>query len=147
MGKRLLKTALVAVVTLIAAYVAAMAIGLLAFDILDVSEREGASAMALAFVICPAVAVIAALVAAPIYFKASGRPALADARKPWPRSVTAGGAALAGFLSGLLLQWVLSGRLYETWTAATLVSLSPWIGALLLGGISLYVTRGGTRPG
>lgn len=147
MGLRLLKTALVALVALIAGYVAALAIGLIAFDIFEVSTREGANAMGLAFFICPAVALVVAIVAAIRYFVASGRPASPSARKPWPRPVTAGGAALAGLLAGFLLQWILAGRSYETWAAAALVSFSPWIGALLLGGITLFFTRRGARPG
>jgi hypothetical protein len=63
MGLRFLKAALVALLALVAGYAAALGVGLVAFDVFEVSQREGANAMALAFVICPFVAVLSAVVA------------------------------------------------------------------------------------
>ncbi|PWV99120.1 hypothetical protein DFR52_104412 [Hoeflea marina] len=143
MGLRLFKTALVALAVLVGAYAAALGIGLLVFDLLDVSDREGANAMGLAFVICPAVALVAALAASIGYFVASGRsPAtVAAPRRPAGPWLMAGTAAIGGFLGGWLLQWMLWGRSYETYLAAFAVSMAPWIGAIGLSGLTLSLAR------
>ena len=141
---RLFKTALVGLAVMIGAYAIAFGLGLLAFDLLEVSDREGGNAMALAFLICPLVAVVAALIAAIWYFVATGRRRQQEAaqRSSKPPLVMAGAAAVTGFLAGKLLQWILYGQLYETWTAAFTVSMAPWIGAVLLGGIVLSLASG-----
>lgn len=51
---------------LVGGYGAALGLGILAFDLFNVSQREGAAAMGLAFVIAPAVAVVTAVAAAVI---------------------------------------------------------------------------------
>lgn len=139
MGVRLLKTVLVTLAVLIGTYAIALGLGLIAFDLLDVSDREGANSMALAFLICPAIAVAAALAAAIWYFLASGRdkPAAAVSRGRKSPLLIVAASVVAGYLGGWLLQWILWGQSYETWLAAFTVSMAPWIGAVLLGGIAL----------
>jgi len=132
MASRVLKTVLVALAAVVAGYLAALGIGLVAFDVFQVSQREGAAAMGLAFVIGPAVAIICALVAGLWYWIFSGRRNL-QARAPRGSAARLGwafAAALGGWLAGLLLQWMLQGRSYETFVVALTVSLAPWFGAL-----------------
>lgn len=133
MGSRILRTLLVALAALVAGYLAALGLGLVAFDVFAVSEREGAAAMGLAFVIGPAVAIACALVAGVWYWIFSGR------RNPRARAPRGSAvllvwtvvAALGGWLAGLLLQWMLMGRSYETFIVALGVSEAPVIGAFL----------------
>jgi hypothetical protein len=148
MGTRLLKMAMVALLAMVLGYGAALGIGVVAFEVFDVSQREGANAMALAFFICPLVAVVSAVVAGAWYWVRTGRRA-ATAGPPTPgRSRGIGGrvllivaAAAGGWLAGLILQWVLAGRSYETFVVALVVSLAPWIGAILCGGGTWWRTR------
>lgn len=132
MGSRILKTLLVALAALVAGYLAALGVGLVAFDLFKVSEREGAAAMGLAFFIGPAVAIGCALVAGPWYWIFSGRrkPEARAPRGSAVRLIWAVAAALGGWLAGLLLQWMLEGQSYETFLVALAVSLAPWLGAL-----------------
>lgn len=132
MASRVLKTVLVALAAVVAGYLAALGIGLVAFDVFQVSQREGAAAMGLVFVIGPAVAIICALVAGLWYWIFSGRRNL-QARAPRGSAARLGwafAAALGGWLAGLLLQWMLQGRSYETFVVALTVSPAPWFGAL-----------------
>jgi hypothetical protein len=148
MGTRLLKMAMVALLAMVLGYGAALGIGVVAFEVFDVSQREGANAMALAFFICPLVAVVSAVVAGAWYWVRTGRRA-ATAGPPTPgRSRGIGGrvllivaAAAGGWLAGLILQWVLAGRSYETFVVALVVSLAPPIGAILCGGGAWWATR------
>jgi len=153
MGLRLLKTTLFALLALVVGYAAALGIGLVAFDVFEVSQREGANAMALAFVICPFVAVLSAVVAAMWYWIASGR--RASTPNPTARAAPRGSAArvtaiavsvVIGWLAGTLLQWVLAGRSYETFVVALAVSMAPWIGVIVLGGITWRLTRQRKAP-
>lgn len=147
MGLRLLKTALVALLTLVVGYAAALGAGLVAFDVFEVSQREGANAMALAFVICPFVAILSAFVAGIWYWIASGRRAATGNPSA---VVTRGGnaarvAAIAvsiviGWLAGALLQWMLAGRSYEAFIVALAVSTAPWIGVIVLGSLTWWLT-------
>ena len=148
MGVRLLKTALIALLALVLGYAAALGVGLVAFDIFEVSQREGANAMALAFVICPFVAVLSAVVAAICYWIASGRrvattspTAVGAPRGNAVRLVAIAVSVVVGWLAGTLLQWVLAGRSYETFIVALAVSVAPWIGAIVLGGATWWLTR------
>ncbi|MGQ3297354.1 hypothetical protein [Reyranella sp.] len=148
MGLRLLKTTLFALLALVVGYAAALGVGLVAFEVFEVSQREGANAMALAFVICPFVAVLSAVVATIWYWIASGRRAATT-------SPTAAGApngsatrvvaivvsVVVGWLAGMFLQWVLAGRSYETFVVALAVSMAPWIGMIALGGVTWWLTR------
>lgn len=133
MGSRLLKTLLVALAALVAGYLAALGLGLVAFDVFDVSEREGAAAMGLAFVIGPAVAIACALIAGLWYWIVSGRrnPQARAPRGSAVRLVWTAVAALSGWLAGLLLQWMLAGRSFETFIVALAVSEAPVIAAFL----------------
>lgn len=148
MGRRLLRLGLVTLLALVLGYLAALGIGLVAFDVFKVSQREGASAMGLVFFICPLVAVISALIAAIWYWVVSGRrvsPAGFDGTEA-PRSngarVLQIVAAIAlGWLSGELLQWMLAGRSYDTFIVAFAVSMAPWIGAVALGSVTWWLTR------
>jgi len=148
MGLRVLKAALVALLALVVGYAAALGVGLVAFDVFEVSQREGANAMALAFVICPSVAVLSAVGATIWYWIASGRraatshPTSAVARRGNGARVAAiVASAVIGWLAGALLQWMLAGRSYDAFIVALAVSTAPWIGAIVLGGLTWWLTR------
>jgi len=153
MGLRLLKTTLIALLALVVGYAVALGVGLVAFDVFEVSQREGANAMALAFVICPFVAVLSAVVATIWYWIASGRRAATT--NPTAVAAPRGNAAritaiavfvVVGWLAGTLLQWVLAGRSYEAFIVALAVSTAPWIGAIVLGGLTWWLTRPRKTP-
>lgn len=148
MGLRLLKMALAAFIALLVGYAAALGIGLVAFEVFEVSQREGANAMGLAFVICPLVAVLSAVVVAIWYWIASGRRAVtaspAAVETPRGSAVRVFSVAMSvvgGWLAGTLLQWVLEGRSYETFVVAFTVSMAPWIGVIVLGSVTWWLTR------
>lgn len=132
MGSRILRTLLVALAALVGGYLVALGVGLVAFDVFEVSQREGAAAMGLAFVIGPAVAIVCALVAGLWSWIIFGRrnPQARAPRGSAVRLVWTAVAALGGWLAGLFLQWMLEGRSYETFVVALAVSLAPWLGAL-----------------
>lgn len=153
MGLRFVKAALVALLALVVGYAASLGVGLLAFDIFEVSQREGANAMALAFVISPFVAVLCAVVATIWYWVASGRrdatrgpTAGAAPRGNGPRATAIAVSVVTGWLAGTLLQWVLAGRSYEAFIVALAVSMAPWIGAIVLGGVAWWLTRRQNAP-
>lgn len=153
MSLRLAKTALIALLALAIGYAAALGIGLVAFEVFDVSQREGANAMALAFVICPLIAVLTSIAAAIAYWIASNRPGTArsllkaeTSRGKAVRFFLIAVSVVVGWLAGLLLQWVLAGRSYETFVVALAVSLAPWIGMLILGCATTWLTRRQERP-
>ena len=153
MGLRLLKMALIALLALVLGYALALGVGLVAFDAFEVSQREGANAMALMFVICPFVAVLSALVAAIWYWIASGRraattsPATVNVRRGNAGRIFAIAVSIVvGWLAGILLQWVLAGRSYETFVVALAVSLAPWLGVIVLGGATWWLTRQRRAP-
>ena len=153
MGLRLLKMALIALLALVVGYATALGVGLVAFDVFEVSQREGANAMALAFVICPFVAVLSAVVAAIWYWIASGRrtattsPAAVETpRGNAVRVFSVAVSVVVGWLAGTLLQWVLAGRSYETFVVALAVSMAPWIGVIVLGGVTWWLTRPRQAP-
>ena len=111
MGLRLIKTALIALLALAIGYAAALGIGLIAFEVFDVSQREGANAMALAFVICPLVAVLMSIVAAIAYWIASDRAGRAmspftvgTSRSKAVRFSLIAVSVVVGWLAGQLLQ-------------------------------------------
>jgi hypothetical protein len=136
---------LIAVILLamVLGYVAALGIGIVAFDVFDVSQREGASAMGLAFFISPLCAVISGVVAGIWYWKASGRRAGMPQGKAeevrsgnWRPVLAIAAAAAGGYLAGLLLQWMLAGRSYEPYLFAFAVSQAPLILAAVFAGIA-----------
>jgi hypothetical protein len=129
MGLRLLKMMLVALLALVLGYVAALGVGLVVFEVFEVSQREGANAMGLAFVICPFVAVISAVIAAIWYWISSGRraattsPTAVETRRGNAVRVFAiAVSVVVGWLAGTLLQWLL-------------------IGMIILGGATWWLTR------
>lgn len=153
MGLRILKAALVALLALVVGYAAALGVGLVALDVFEASQREGADAMALAFVICPSVAVLSAVVATIWYWIASGR--RAATRHPTTAVAHRGNAArvaaivvsaVIGWLAGALLQWILTARSYEAFIVALAVSTAPWIGVVVLGGLTWWLTRQRKAP-
>lgn len=143
MASRVLRTVLVALAALIGGYLAALGVGLVAFDFFEVSQREGAAAMGLAFVIGPAVAIICALVAGIWHWIFSGRrnPQARAPRGSAARLGWAFAAALGGWLAGLLLQWMLEGQSYETFVVALAVSLAPWFCALGFAAATWFLLR------
>jgi hypothetical protein len=46
----------------------------------------------------------------------------------------------------MLIQWVLAGRSYETFAVALAVSMAPWIGMIVLGGVTWWLTRQRKTP-
>ncbi len=72
--KRLLKTLGVFLAATIAGYLAALFGGVLLMEAFNVSQREGAAAMGLAFVIAPMIAVIVGLAATMWFLVAKARP-------------------------------------------------------------------------
>jgi hypothetical protein len=133
MRSRLLKTLLWAVVALVLGYIVAISIGLVAFEVFEVSQREGAAAMGLAFVISPFVAVVSSFTAAIWCWIASGRgvetPASsAPNRRRILRFVLVGAAGMFGWYAGTFLQWILAGRAYDSFVLALLVTIAPWLG-------------------
>jgi len=146
MGARLLKTLLWALLALVVGYAVAMGVGLVAFDVFEVSQREGAAAMGLAFFICPMVAVISAFAAAVWYWVASdGRSkeekAEAGRHRPlFPYLITIA-ATIIGWQAGAFLQWMLVGQAYETFIVALAVSLAPWAGAAALAVLTWWLVR------
>ena len=153
MGLRLLTMALIALLALVVGYATALGVGLVAFDIFEVSQREGANAMGLAFVICPFVAVLSTVVATIWYWIASGRrtattsPAAVETpRSTAVRVFSVAMSVVVGWLAGTLLQWVLAGRSYETFVVAFTVSMAPWIGVIVLGGVTWSLTRQRKAP-
>lgn len=143
MGKRLLKTVLVMLAALVGGYLAALGVGLAAFDFFEVSQFEGANAMGLAFFICPLAAVVSALVAGIWYWIVSGRsnPETRTAPGAKTRVAWVAVAAVGGWLAGLLLQWFLAGQSYETYIVALAVSLAPWLGAIGSAAAALWMQR------
>jgi hypothetical protein len=142
-GRRIVKLIAVMLAALVFGYLAALGIGIVAFDVFDVSQREGAAAMGLAFFIGPLFAIIASVFAGAWYWVHSGRKAAAPdaaAKANGPgksgRRLGIAGAAVAGYLAGLFLQWMLAGRSYETFAVALAVSLAPWIAAAVSGAIA-----------
>jgi hypothetical protein len=134
-------------------YAAALGVGLVAFDVFEVSQREGANAMALAYVICPFVAVLSAIVAAIWYWIASGRrtattsPAAAETpRGNAVRVISVAVSVVIGWFAGTLLQWALAGRSYEEFVVALTVSMAPWICVIVLGGVTWWLTRQRKAP-
>lgn len=153
MSLRLLKMALIALLALVVGYATALGVGLVAFDFFEVSQREGANAMGLAFVICPFVAVLSTVVATIWYWIASGRrtattsPAAVETpRSTAVRVFSVAMSVVVGWLAGTLLQWVLAGRSYETFVVAFTVSMTPWIGVIVLGGVTWSLTRQRKAP-
>lgn len=153
MGLRVLKAALVALLALVVGYAAALGVGLVALDVFEASQCEAANAMALAFVICPSVAVLSAVVATIWYWIASGR--RAATRHPTAAAAHRGNvarvaaivvSAVIGWLAGALLQWILTARSYEAFIVALAVSTAPWIGVVVLGGLTWWLTRQRKAP-
>lgn len=145
MGLRILKAAAIALLALVIGYAAAFAAGLVVFEVFDVSQREGANAMGLAFIIAPLFAVICAIAAAVWYLIASGR-AAADA--PAETSRGNGGriafivvATILGWLIGRAVQWLAGGGSFDSSLPALAMWLADWIGAAVLGGATWFATR------
>ncbi|MGX5665443.1 hypothetical protein ACWKW9_05655 [Rhizobium daejeonense] len=145
MGMRLLKTLLVMLAALVGGYLAALGVGLAAFDVFEVSQLEGANAMGLAFFICPLVAVISALMAGIWYWIVSGKrnPETRAAPGAKTRIAWVFAAAVGGWIAGLLLQWFSAGQSYETYIAALAVSLAPWLGGIGLAAAAWWMQRRG----
>jgi hypothetical protein len=140
---RVVKLLAIILLAMVLGYVVSLAIGIVAFEIFDVSQREGASAMGLAFFISPLVAVISGVVGGIGYWIASGRKSampegtVEESRSGnWRPVLTIGAAAAGGYLSGLFLQWMLAGRSYDTYLAALAVSQAPLMAAAVFGGIA-----------
>ncbi len=130
-----MKTLLVTLAALVLGYLAAIGLGLIAFDVFAVSQREGAAAMGLVFILAPAAALLAAFVAAIWSWRAFGRPkgeaatATPGRKRGAIRLAVMAAAALGGWMAGTLLQWLLWGQSFEMYLVALVVSEAPMIGA------------------
>lgn len=150
-----------ALVGLVGGYVAAIIVGALLFELFNVSQREGAAAMGLAFVIGPAVACLTAMVAgvtaAIIIRRRDRQPAEGRGapRPPWspPARIAVGGllGLIGGYGAATLLIVVLFGVMrvspeFSSYAAALTVALAPWVAACagVVLGIWLAIRR--TRP-
>lgn len=135
MMSRGMKTLLVTLLALVVTYLAAIGLGLIAFDVFDVSQREGAAAMGLVFILAPAAALLGAFVAALWSWRAFGRSkaeaetAGSGRKRGAIRLAVMAAAALGGWMAGTLLQWLLWGRSFEMYLVALVVSEAPMIGA------------------
>jgi hypothetical protein len=143
-GSRLLRMVLWALLALVLGYVVAFAAGLLAFEVFDVSQREGAAAMGLAFVIAPFVAGVSSLTAAIWYWIASRTDVAPTAsstanRRRAYRVVVFIVAGAFGWYAGAFLQWMLAGQAYETFVLALTVALAPWLGLLGCAGTAGWI--------
>jgi hypothetical protein len=148
MGLRFLKMLLIALLALVVGYATALGLGLVAFELFEVSQREGAAAMGLAFVISPFAAVISAIVAVIWYWIASAprtatphSTALPASRGRGPRVLVIVASVVAGGLGGSLLQWLFAGQSYEMFIVAFAMASAPWIGAIVLGLVAWWMTR------
>ncbi|AVO44507.1 hypothetical protein [Phreatobacter cathodiphilus] len=142
-----------AVIGLVGGFLAAVAIGLVLFEVFDVSQREGAAAMGLVFVIGPFVACLTALAtgatAAVVTRRRELRREGGDVapRQPAPRGVRAaigGGLGLVGgygaAVLGLFAFYQLRGTPYFTsygWALAA--SWAPFVTAAAGCGLGLWV--------
>lgn len=135
MMSRGMKTLLVTLLALVVTYLAAIGLGLIAFDVFAVSQREGAAAMGLVFILAPAAALLGAFVAAIWSWRAFGRPkgeaatATPGRKRGAIRLAVMAAAALGGWMAGTLLQWLLWGQSFEMYLVALVVSEAPMIGA------------------
>lgn len=138
---------------LVGGYVATVAIGIVLFDIFQVSQREGAAAMGLAFVIGPFVACIIALAAATTAaLVVSRRDRLRDGAqmspaRPWGRGPRAVIGAILGVVGGygaalLMLAgfYALRGSPYfSSYAWAYAAAWAPIIAAALGGGFGVLL--------
>jgi hypothetical protein len=95
-----------ALIGLVGGYAATLGIGIVLMDVLQVSQREGAAAMGLVFVIAPLGACVTAIVAAATAAVVTGRRertrrggSLAPPR-PWSRTARGIAGGLGGFVLG-----------------------------------------------
>jgi hypothetical protein len=143
MGMRVVKTLLVALAALAGGYLCALGIGLVAFEVFDVSQREGAAAMGLAFFISPVAGLVCALIAAVWFWLRSGRrdPAVRAPRGAAWLAARVAAAVVVGWLCGLFLQWLLAGQSYDTFVVALAVSQAPLLLALCLAAATGWLLR------
>lgn len=145
---------------LVGGYGATVSIGIVLFDIFKVSQREGAAAMGLAFVIGPFVACLIALVAAiaaAITVSRRDR-ARADGQmpppRPWGRAPRATVAGLLGVIGGYLVAvallaifYALRGSPYfSSYAWAYAAAWTPFMAAIAGGGLGVWMALRGGRP-
>lgn len=142
-----------ALIGLVGGYIAAVAIGLVLFEVFSVSQREGAAAMGLAFVIGPFVACLTALAAGATAAVVTRRRELRreggeiTARQPAGRGVRAaigGGLGLVGgygaAVLGLFVFYRLTGSPYfSSYAWALAASWAPFAGAAAGSGLGLWL--------
>jgi hypothetical protein len=148
-------------ISLVGGYVATVAIGLVLFDIFRVSQREGAAAMGLAFVIGPFVACLIALVAATVAAIMVSRRDRARAEgqlppaQPWGRGPRAVLGAILGAVGGyglaialLALFYALRGSPYfSSYAWALAAAWTPFIAAIAGGGLGIWIAMRRSAPG
>lgn len=153
---------------LIGGYVATVAIGLVLFELFKVSQREGAAAMGLAFVIGPLVACLVALAsAATAAVVTRGRERQREGghmapRQPWGRGARATVGGILGLVGGygaavivLAAFYALRGSPYfSSYAWAYAAAWAPVLAAALGGGFGVWLAlrdkgpaAGGISPG
>lgn len=129
------------------AYVAAFIGGVLLGDWLQISQREGAYAMALAFLWAPAMALLVGGITALVFGLRAARTPAGPPRPLGQRlaiAVLVGG--LLGYCFGALgLGWWFRGQSFGHYWQAWLIAMAPWIGlfagALAGSGLTLLGAR------
>lgn len=148
---------------LVGGYIAAVGIGLVLFEVFRVSQREGAAAMGLAFVIGPFVACLVALAsAATAAVVTRGRERQREGghigpRQPWGRGARAVVGGFLGLIGGygaaiiiLSAFYALRGSPYfSSYAWAYAAAWAPFIAAALGGGLGVWLALRdrGNAPG
>lgn len=148
---------------LVGGYIAAVGIGLVLFEVFRVSQREGAAAMGLAFVIGPFVACLVALAsAATAAIVTRKRERQREGghvapRQPWSRGARAVVGGILGLIGGygaaiiaLAAFYALRGSPYfSSYAWAYAAAWAPFIAAALGGGLGVWLALRdrGNAPG
>lgn len=153
---------------LVGGYVAAVAIGLVVFEVFNVSQREGAAAMGLAFIIGPFVACLVALAsAATAAIITRGRERKREGghigpRQPWGRGARAAVGGTLGLIGGygaavlvLAAFFALRGSPYfSSYAWALAAAWAPFLAAAAGCGFGIWIAlrdkgaaTGGVSPG
>jgi hypothetical protein len=134
MARAALLSALAFLLAAVIVYPLAVLGGVLAGELLGVSQREGAFAMFIGSTIAPLIAVAAGIVAA-IF---TGRRVSAPVRHPQTRRrvtiwrlIGMAGGGVAGYAAGWALRWLLfEGQSFSNYWQAYMASLMPELAAL-----------------
>jgi hypothetical protein len=138
---------------LVGGYIAAVGIGIVLFEVFRVSQREGAAAMGLVFVIGPFVACLVALASAATAAVVTRRRERqregghVAPRRPWGRNTRAAVGAVLGLIGGygaavivLAAFYALRGSPYfSSYAWAYAAAWTPFLAAALGGGFGVWL--------